>query len=146
VRHVIVGEGNNNQILNVGWSSPVARQAHNLKVGSSSLPAATKFGVIMSERGSDRTTKAMREAPRGAIYVWCGNDISYAKDLALHLVRDDLIICRGNIRSVEIAAQGTRHIVVVDHARHAFNDKDLSMIEYFAASHNRYVEAHKESA
>ncbi len=29
-------------ILNAGWSSPVARQAHNLKVVSSNLAPATK--------------------------------------------------------------------------------------------------------
>src|SRR5512147_93094 len=28
--------------LNAGWSSPVARQAHNLKVGGSNPPPATK--------------------------------------------------------------------------------------------------------
>ena len=29
--------------FNAGWSSPVARQAHNLKVVSSNLAPATKF-------------------------------------------------------------------------------------------------------
>jgi hypothetical protein len=31
-----------NQLLFAGWSSPVARQAHNLKVVSSNLAPATK--------------------------------------------------------------------------------------------------------
>ncbi|SRR5579871_651008 len=35
------------QRLIAGWSSPVARQAHNLKVASSNLAPATKFDAVM---------------------------------------------------------------------------------------------------
>jgi hypothetical protein len=37
--------------LNAGWSSPVARQAHNLKVVSSNLAPATKIKPAFSMRG-----------------------------------------------------------------------------------------------
>ena len=36
-----------NLIISAGWSSPVARQAHNLKVvGSNPTPATNKYLVI----------------------------------------------------------------------------------------------------
>lgn len=38
------------------------------------------------------TTKQMLEAPQNAIYVWCSNDIGYAKWLAKKLGREDLRI------------------------------------------------------
>ena len=37
-------------IFDAGWSSPVARQAHNLKVVSSNLAPATKFQYAVSLR------------------------------------------------------------------------------------------------
>ncbi|MFK4387508.1 hypothetical protein ACVWYQ_005444 [Bradyrhizobium sp. USDA 3397] len=54
------------QRFNAGWSSPVARQAHNLKViGSNPIPA-TKFGLTGSE------TKMARD--KRAIFVFGGKD------------------------------------------------------------------------
>ena len=34
------------KLINAGWSSPVARQAHNLKVVGSNPTPATKLGLI----------------------------------------------------------------------------------------------------
>ena len=42
-RQSVLGEGAQRFIA--GWSSPVARQAHNLKVASSNLAPATKFSL-----------------------------------------------------------------------------------------------------
>ena len=41
------------KVLIAGWSSPVARQAHNLKVGGSNPPPATKY-----LQGFERNLKA----------------------------------------------------------------------------------------
>jgi hypothetical protein len=40
------------QRFNAGWSSPVARQAHNLKVASSNLAPATKSSSTVTTRNS----------------------------------------------------------------------------------------------
>ena len=45
------------------------------------------------ECGTGRTTKQMRSAPHGAAFVWpVWSSIGYARDLARHLNRLDLII------------------------------------------------------
>jgi hypothetical protein len=45
-------------------------------------------------RGTGTTTKQMRNAPFGAIYIWVNGDTSYAKELAQKIGRDDLEIVR----------------------------------------------------
>jgi hypothetical protein len=55
--------------LNAGWSSPVARQAHNLKVVSSNLAPATKLSSViqkprfLAKRGF-RVPRANSQNPR----------------------------------------------------------------------------------
>lgn len=67
-------------------------------------------------RGTDRTTKQMREAPQGAIFVWCTNVTAYPRALAAQLGRRDLDIAPLDW------LDGHRHrgrppgSVVVDHA------------------------------
>ena len=39
--------------IGVGWSSPVARQAHNLKVGGSNPPPATNLGEAWNALGAN---------------------------------------------------------------------------------------------
>jgi hypothetical protein len=46
----------------------------------------------MSERGSGRTTQQMKEAPHGAMFVWCNGHLHYPRDLARALDRRDLEI------------------------------------------------------
>lgn len=46
----------------------------------------------LSLRGSGRTWRAMREAPQGAVYVWCSHVLGYAKFSAEQLNRQDLEI------------------------------------------------------
>jgi hypothetical protein len=45
-----------------------------------------------SQRGTGRTTKQMRDAPQGAIFVWCNGHTDYPRALARHLGREDLRI------------------------------------------------------
>ena len=44
------------------------------------------------KRQSGITTRLMKRAPEGAIFVWCRGDTSYAQALANSLGRDDLEI------------------------------------------------------
>src|SRR5690606_35489389 len=46
----------------------------------------------MGDRGSGRTRRAMEDAKRGAIYIWCNGVLSYPMALARHIGRDDLKI------------------------------------------------------
>ncbi len=56
------------------------------------------------ERGTGTTTRQMQEAPQGSVFVWCGRYLSYPKDLARNLGREDLNIVplmwlnRANVR------------------------------------------------
>lgn len=46
----------------------------------------------LMKRQSGITTRLMKRAPEGAIFVWCRGDTSYALALAESLGRDDLEI------------------------------------------------------
>ena len=37
-----------------------------------------------------RTTEQMKSAPRGAVFVWCTENLAYPRALAAHLGRQDL--------------------------------------------------------
>jgi hypothetical protein len=60
----------------------------------------------------------MRDAPKGAIYVWpTASSIIYAHDLARRLGRDDLLIRTPSIFDMgAYRLRGTRAHVVLDHA------------------------------
>lgn len=68
----------------------------------------------MRERGSGVTTEQMQSAPHGAIYIWCNSELSYPKNLARALHREDLEI-RPLSWANERGLHGTRPIVI-DHA------------------------------
>ncbi len=44
------------------------------------------------ERRSGETTKQMEEAPKDAVFIWVNEHLSYPRDLARKLGRDDLFI------------------------------------------------------
>src|SRR5947207_1411596 len=46
----------------------------------------------MESRGTGLTTRQMRSAPNGAIFVWVNGHLSYPRDIARHLGRSDLEI------------------------------------------------------
>lgn len=65
-------------------------------------------------RGSGRTTRQMRDAPTGAIYIWCNQHFIYPKNLAREIGRSDLkIISPGQ---AETYIRGVRRPIVIDHA------------------------------
>ena len=74
--------------------------------------------MLSTERGSGRTTKQMKSAPIGAVFVWYNDHIDYPERLAVYLQRGDLKILR--LSTLDHGAQTLRGIeffgVVVDHA------------------------------
>lgn len=62
------------------------------------------------------TTRQMREAPQGAVFVWCNSHLHYPKALASALGRKDLDVQPLSwLDRMEVVAGNTRP-VVVDHA------------------------------
>lgn len=66
-----------------------------------------------NDRQTGRTSRQMKDAPQGAVYVWCNNVLRYPKDLANRLGRTDLKVI--SLDGLEEAIIGTRNHVVVDH-------------------------------
>lgn len=66
-------------------------------------------------RQSGVTTRHMREAPQGAIYVWVNGHLNYPKALAQSLGRSDLEIQPPSWLSRRAVA-GLERPVVIDHA------------------------------
>ena len=62
--------------LVAGWSSPVARQAHNLKVGGSNPPPATNFFDCMVQSTPDRYYVYVLRNPAGTHYIGLTNDLA----------------------------------------------------------------------
>lgn len=88
-------------------------------------------------RGTGRTTRQMKEAPKGALFIWCtSNDTLYPRALARDLDREDLVIIRLPRFASEIDQhRGRRYpAVIVDHAaaRH-MTDRIAEYIEAIRA-------------
>ena len=71
------------------------------------------------DRGTGRTTKQLREAPRGALFIWCNGNLAYARSMAANLGRSDI-----DIRGPDVFdAHGSLQLrgrfwpkVIIDHA------------------------------
>ena len=66
-------------------------------------------------RGDGTTTRQMKDAPIGALYVWCGGDLHYPKKLAMEIGRNDLRIVAPSFLEHD-QWRGLRMPVVLDHA------------------------------
>lgn len=62
-----------------------------------------------------RTSQQLLDAPRGATFVWCTNNLSYVRALARHLGRTDLVLV-GKVGLEHSLCHGRRGLIVVDHA------------------------------
>ncbi len=70
------------------------------------------------ERQTGITTKQMKEAPHGSLYIWCTSDLTYPKRLARDIGRTDLEIVRLSWLS-SYQWMGKRFPgIVLDHAAH----------------------------
>lgn len=70
----------------------------------------------MTLRGSGRTTRQMREASEGAIFIWVNGDLFYPKRLAKHLDRTDIKVIRPSELLLENHHGSQVSGVVLDHA------------------------------
>lgn len=62
-----------------------------------------------------RTSQQLLDAPRGATFVWCTNNLSYVRAPAKHLGRADLVLV--GKAGLIAALRGTRRgLIIVDHA------------------------------
>jgi len=72
-------------------------------------------GFKASKRGTGRTTQQMRDAPYGACFVWCTEQLGYPRRLAMWLQRGDLTIIPPS-QDLDDFHRGTTWAVVRDHA------------------------------
>ena len=67
-------------------------------------------------RGEGITTRQMKAAPNGALFIWCSEQLDYPRQLACELNRADLHIVRPSWLT-GMAYYGMRYSgVIVDHA------------------------------
>lgn len=80
-----------------------------------SSPVDRHVRALEGNRGTGRTTRQIKNAPNGAIFVWCNNRIDYPERLASELGRDDI-----EVVSPAWLVQGwigrTLTVIVIDHA------------------------------
>lgn len=68
-------------------------------------------------RGTGQTTEQLRNAPHGAIFVWCNDSLSYPRQLAAKLKRGDLRIVGYSFFDDKYSWRGiTASAIVLDHA------------------------------
>ena len=86
-----------------------------------------------NKRGSGRTTRQIKEAPIGSIFlVHNENARDYTRRLTLFLGRGDLHVI--TISRLHREARGKRDLIVVDHeARWHMNWEDRAFVEEFNA-------------
>lgn len=73
-------------------------------------------------RGRGTTTQQMREAPQGALFVWCTSNLRYPRDLARSIWRCDLVIVSGEGMWRHLGKRFSA--VVFDHACDPSNEEN----------------------
>ena len=76
----------------------------------------------MSNRQTGRTTQQMKDAPVGAVYVWCNSQTGYPRQLAMAIGRDDLQVVPFLWLDGRNVRGRTFKGVTVDHAAHCDAD------------------------
>ncbi len=70
---------------------------------------------MAEDRGTGATTRQMRAAPQGALFVWVNSNLSYPRNLAADIGRADLRIV--SPEGLQPSLYGRRFpAVVIDHA------------------------------
>lgn len=83
--------------------------------------------LMLKERGDGATSRQMQDAPRDAVFVWCRGELSYPKQLARRLGREDLKIVGPSW--LEEGWRGQRLSgLIVDHAA-VLSDKQHDLLE-----------------
>lgn len=80
----------------------------------------------------------MQDAKYGAIYIWCNGVLSYPKDLARHLGRDDLKIYSPSVLEDDRLRGIVAPEIVVDHAARLTEEQDerLWRVRQYLAMHS----------
>lgn len=89
-------------------------------------------------RGGGATTKQLKEAPHGSVFVWVNGNLDYPIQLAKHLGRDDIKIVSPSWVSYKNVA-GVRKNIILDHASH-LSSKQMDIYFYNQAC----IEASKD--
>jgi hypothetical protein len=80
-------------------------------------------------RQTGETTKQMKGAPQGAIFVWCNDFTLYPKSLVHHIGRPDIQV----VRPCDLMNQASRRRgttiagIVVDHAADLTHDQEVAL-------------------
>ena len=87
--------------------------------------------MLSTERGSGRTTRQMKSAPIGSVFVWCNDHIDWPKKLASSIQRSDLKIHRLSV--LDHGAETLRGFefsgFVIDHAA-VLSDKQSEVVSW----------------
>lgn len=67
------------------------------------------------DRLTGKTTTQIKNAPKGAVFIWCNGTLGYPKDLARSLDREDLLVVGPSYVS-NLRSYASTKPVVVDHA------------------------------
>lgn len=81
------------------------------------------------KRGIGRTTKQIKNAPQNSTFIWCNSDISYPKEIARKLGRDDIEIRTPGYIGLQ-KHRGCRRPIVIDHAVNDVSSAFRQGIEY----------------
>lgn len=73
-----------------------------------------KATQLLPIRSTGKTTEQLQDAPKGAIFVWCNDNVMYAQDLRAHLKRNDITIMP--LRWLDRCECAGNRVVIVDHA------------------------------
>lgn len=85
--------------------------------------------------GTGITTRQIKAAPHGAVYVWPTHDLVYPKRLARSLGRDDLRIVSAEwLRSPDVAIKARLTPGVIDHAVIPLGNFTVSQMELIRAA------------
>jgi hypothetical protein len=71
---------------------------------------------MVERRGTGRTTQQMKDAPKGAVFVWCNHMLDYPEQLKKRIGRDDLKIVAPGWLTFESWRGMKLSGVVIDHA------------------------------
>lgn len=79
------------------------------------------------------TTRQMKNAPKGAVFLWRSDDLSYPQQLAKSIGRDDLIIKSKHILTTSYFV-GRRVFIIIDHGVDHLTDAELEALRRIGAT------------
>lgn len=83
----------------------------------------------MNDMQSGRTTNQMLHAPKGAVFIWPTASLSYPRQLARAIGRDDLLI--KPISWLDPSRlHGIRAVAIVDHSCHSLTRENLDALDF----------------